>query len=85
MDGVMMRGPHSWAVAVRRYDGTIAVQHRELVSFLNTRRGIGKVMYGSDFPVLEWADSLEQIRKLELKPDAQVQLLEGSARAVFRL
>jgi uncharacterized protein YqhQ len=33
MDGVMMRGPHSWAVAVRRYDGTIAVQHRALESF----------------------------------------------------
>jgi uncharacterized protein YqhQ len=33
MDGVMMRGPHSWAVAVRRYDGSIGVQHRELVSF----------------------------------------------------
>lgn len=33
MDGVMMRGPHSWAVAVRRYDGSIAVQHRELESF----------------------------------------------------
>ncbi|MCW2927198.1 MAG: hypothetical protein JWM86_1166, partial [Thermoleophilia bacterium] len=38
MDGVMMRGPHSWAVAVRRYDGTIAVQHRELVSFASKHR-----------------------------------------------
>ncbi len=38
MDGVMMRGPHSWAVAVRRYDGTIAVQHRELVSFATRHR-----------------------------------------------
>ncbi len=33
MDGVMMRGPHSWAVAVRRHDGSIAVQHREVTSF----------------------------------------------------
>lgn len=33
MDGVMMRGPHSWAVAVRRRDGSIAVQHRPIVSF----------------------------------------------------
>lgn len=33
MDGVMMRGPHSWAVAVRRYDGSIATQHREITSF----------------------------------------------------
>lgn len=33
MDGVMMRGPGSWAVAVRRHDGTIAVQHRQHRSF----------------------------------------------------
>ncbi|MCW2924812.1 MAG: hypothetical protein JWM98_2216 [Thermoleophilia bacterium] len=33
MDGVMMRGPRSWAVAVRRHDGSIAVQHRELIGF----------------------------------------------------
>ncbi len=38
MDGVMMRGPHSWAVAVRRYDGSIAVQHRELESFASRHR-----------------------------------------------
>lgn len=38
MDGVMMRGPHSWAVAVRRHDGTIAVQHRELQSFASRHR-----------------------------------------------
>jgi uncharacterized protein YqhQ len=38
MDGVMMRGPHSWAVAVRRYDGSIGVQHRELVSFAARHR-----------------------------------------------
>jgi uncharacterized protein YqhQ len=38
MDGVMMRGPHSWAVAVRRHDGSIAVQHRELISFAARHR-----------------------------------------------
>jgi uncharacterized protein YqhQ len=38
MDGVMMRGPHSWAVAVRRYDGSIGEQHRELVSFAAKHR-----------------------------------------------
>ena len=38
MDGVMMRGPHSWAVAVRRYDDSIAIQHRELVSFAARHR-----------------------------------------------
>jgi uncharacterized protein YqhQ len=38
MEGVMMRGPHTWAVAVRRYDGTIAEVHRELVSFGSRHR-----------------------------------------------
>jgi uncharacterized protein YqhQ len=38
MEGVMMRGPHSWAVAVRRFDGSIGVQHRELVSFATRHR-----------------------------------------------
>ena len=38
MDGVMMRGPHSWAVAVRRYDDSIAVQHREIDSFASRHR-----------------------------------------------
>ncbi len=38
MDGVMMRGPRSWAVAVRRYDGSIAVQHRAVESFASRHR-----------------------------------------------
>lgn len=56
----------------------------ELVSFLNTRRGMGKVMYGSDFPVLAWPDSLSQIKQLNLRPEAESQLLEGAARTAFR-
>lgn len=55
-----------------------------LVSFINTR-GIGKVMYGSDYPVLDWAGSLEQIRELGLKQDAVAALLYGAARRVFRI
>jgi uncharacterized protein len=57
----------------------------ELVSFLNTKRGIGKVMYGSDYPVLDWPGSLAQIRELDLRPDALSQLLEGAARTAFRI
>jgi uncharacterized protein YqhQ len=38
MDGVMMRGPHSWAVAVRRHDGSIGLQHREIDSFASRHR-----------------------------------------------
>jgi len=56
----------------------------ELVSFLNTRRGIGKVLYGSDYPVLEWADSLKQIDALGLREDAARELLAGAAEKIFR-
>lgn len=38
MDGVMMRAPHSWAVAVRRFDDSIGVQHREIESFATRHR-----------------------------------------------
>lgn len=33
-----MRGPHSWAVAVRKHDGTIGEQHHPLVSFASRHR-----------------------------------------------
>lgn len=33
MDGVMMRGPRSWAVAVRRRDGSISIQQRPIEPF----------------------------------------------------
>jgi uncharacterized protein len=55
----------------------------ELISFLNTNRGIGKVMYGSDYPVLEWSSSLQQIQELGLKPEALSQLLWGAAQTAF--
>ncbi len=56
----------------------------EMVSFLNTKRGMGKVLYGSDFPVLDWPGTLAQIGELGLRPEAQFQLLEGAARSVFK-
>ena len=57
----------------------------ELVSFLNATRGAGKVMYGTDYPVLDWPGSLGQIQNLDLRPEALKQLLAGAARAVFKL
>ena len=57
--------------------------HAELVRFLNSARGMGKVMYGTDFPVLDWEGSLAQIRDLGLKPEAQQKLLYDTAASVF--
>lgn len=55
-----------------------------LVSYLNTRRGIGKVMYGSDFPVLEWKMCLKQIADRGLKEEAKQALLYDTAMKVFK-
>jgi len=58
----------------------------KLVRFLNARRrGIGKVMWGTDYPLIGHAESLEQIADLELKPEALYALLRGTAVEVFKL
>jgi predicted TIM-barrel fold metal-dependent hydrolase len=55
-----------------------------LVQFLNTR-GKGKVLWGTDFPVVRHADSLAQVAAIALKPDARQALMNGAAKTVFRL
>jgi uncharacterized protein len=55
-----------------------------LVQFLNSR-GQGKVLWGTDFPVVTHTDSLDQVAALDLKPEARAKLLRGTAQKVFRL
>jgi predicted TIM-barrel fold metal-dependent hydrolase len=55
-----------------------------LVQFLNTR-GQGKVLWGSDFPVVTHKDSLTQVAEIQLKDSARVKLLRGAAEKVFRI
>lgn len=55
-----------------------------LVQFLNSR-GRGKVLWGTDFPVVKHGDSLQQVDALNLKPEAKATLLSGAAKAVFGL
>ncbi|MFZ4649197.1 MAG: amidohydrolase family protein [Rubrivivax sp.] len=57
---------------------------KSLVHFLNSR-GKGKVMYGTDFPVVTHAQSLAEIDALGLKPEARKALLHDTAVKVFRL
>lgn len=58
----------------------------KLVHFLNSRnRGIGKVMWGTDYPLLLHSESLAQIADLGLKPEALRALLHDTAAAVFGL
>lgn len=53
-----------------------------LVRFLDSR-GRGKVMWGTDFPVLSHEDALQQISQLELRPESEEALLHDVAESVF--
>jgi predicted TIM-barrel fold metal-dependent hydrolase len=57
---------------------------KSLVQFLNSR-GRGKVMFGTDFPVLTQSAALAEVHKLELKPEAKKALLHDTAKKVFKL
>jgi len=54
----------------------------ELVKFINSR-GQDKVMWGTDFPLIDHKESLDQIRALGLKPQAEQKLLRDNAARVF--
>jgi hypothetical protein len=58
----------------------------KLKSFLNARRrGIGKVMWGTDHPLILHEESLAQIDAMDLKPEARRALLHDTAARVFKL
>lgn len=58
---------------------------RKMVNFLNARRrGIGKVLWGTDYPLIQHDESLKQIDDLGLKEEAKESLLRGAALKVFR-
>lgn len=54
----------------------------KLVRFLDSR-GRGKVMWGTDYPVLMHADALAQVRDLGLRTESERALLSEVAHAVF--
>lgn len=57
----------------------------KMVKFLNShRRGMGKVMWGTDYPLIQHDESLGQIDDLNLKPEAKQMLLRDTAMNVFR-
>lgn len=57
---------------------------RSLVHFLNSR-GQGKVMWGTDYPLIQHGESLSQVDELGLKPGAKQKLLHDTAVEVFGL
>jgi predicted TIM-barrel fold metal-dependent hydrolase len=55
-----------------------------LVTFANGR-GRGKVLFGTDYPVMRHAEAIAAIHKLDLREDARDELLSGVAKRIFRL
>jgi predicted TIM-barrel fold metal-dependent hydrolase len=55
-----------------------------LLRFLASR-GKGKVLFGTDYPVLRHAEALGQVEALGLGAEAQAWLLRETARKVFKL
>jgi len=55
-----------------------------LVRYMNSR-GIGRVMWGSDWPVVDQKASREQVEALNLKEEAKTQLFREVAVKVFKL
>ncbi len=54
------------------------------VSYLNSY-GQDKVLFGTDFPVLDFAPHHEEIDALDLRPEVRNKLLGANARRVYRL
>ena len=57
---------------------------KSLVNFANTR-GLGKVMWSTDFPVVMHREGRKQIEELGLKENAKAQLLREAAVKVYKL
>lgn len=47
--------------------------------------GRSKVMFGTDFPVVEPGRGVDEVHELELRPEAREALLHGNAERVYRL
>ena len=48
------------------------------------KRGIGKVVLGTGFPMVTGAEIMEQMQALDMSEPAKYGLIEGAARAAFR-
>ncbi len=56
----------------------------ELVQYLNSW-GRDKVIFGTDFPVVEMERAMKEIKGMRLRPEAKRKLLRDNARRVYNL
>lgn len=57
---------------------------KSLLSFANSR-GKGKVMWGTDYPVMDYKNALDAVEGLGLKDDAKQLFIGDAARSVFKI
>ena len=57
---------------------------KELVHYLDSY-GREKVLFGTDWPVIDPERAVREIDTLELRPESLAALMQGNARRVFRL
>jgi hypothetical protein len=56
----------------------------DLVAFMNSKRGLGRVLYASDHPFLPMERATEAARALPLTPEAQAAFMGGTALRLLR-
>jgi predicted TIM-barrel fold metal-dependent hydrolase len=55
----------------------------EMVQFLNSSRGRGKVLWGTDWPIVKHGEALQQIEALNLREESKRLLLYDTAARLF--
>jgi predicted TIM-barrel fold metal-dependent hydrolase len=55
-----------------------------LITFMNSSRGIGRVLFGSDHPILPLPKAIGAAKELSLGPEAMDAFLGGAARRLLR-
>ena len=55
----------------------------EMLQFMDSRRGRNKTIWGTDYPLVRHAESMQQIKELGLKPETLQAVLHDNAARVF--
>jgi uncharacterized protein len=59
--------------------------HPELLTFMDSRRGRDKVLWGTDYPLIRHEEALQQIEALGLKGETKRALPHENSKRVFDL
>lgn len=57
----------------------------EMLQFMDSRRGRSKTIWGTDYPLVRHAESMEQVKQLGLKQETLDAVLRDNAQRVFSI